>query len=127
MKRIRMTEGVYFIGIRERSGIFKIGVSKDCEKRIKQLQTGNPDNLYIYRIIKTKKPFPVESAIHKYHKDSHYRGEWYKITRHQVDKIDITQKGKNVNVFEKVGWASWVFGGAWSFTKYSYSIVTRTK
>ena len=37
---------VYLLKIQE-NGIYKIGVSKNVEKRVKQLQTGNTEQIYL--------------------------------------------------------------------------------
>ena len=39
---------VYLIKI-SNEGIYKIGVSKDVNKRVKQLQTGNPEQIEIIK------------------------------------------------------------------------------
>lgn len=97
-----MTKGVYFIGIVGRKNLFKIGVSKNCEKRIKQLQTGNPDKLYIYRIEATDQPYILESMLHRKYKSNHYNEgggtEWFNINKKTIDSIAIerTKRGDYV-------------------------------
>ena len=44
---------------------YKIGVSVNPEKRIKQLQTGTPYELNIVQIYESKYPFKVEKTLHK--------------------------------------------------------------
>lgn len=72
---------IYFIGNMD-MGCIKIGVAKDPEKRLKQLQTGNPHNLKIYKTIKNV-PNEYESSIHRLFDDYRLKGEWFQIN----DKI----------------------------------------
>ena len=44
--------------------LYKIGVSVNPDKRIKQLQTGTPYELSIITIYDSKFPFKVESILH---------------------------------------------------------------
>ena len=64
--------------------IYKIGISDKPEKRVKQLQTGNPYPLKIIfqtSIISSIHCRKVESVIHKYLKEKGHwiRGEWFRI------------------------------------------------
>lgn len=69
----------------------KIGVSKNSEKRIKQLQTGCPYQIEIKSIFKTYRPFKVETALHNRflkHKRNYdgdpISGEWFQLPISEV-------------------------------------------
>lgn len=100
---MRMSCGVYFIGIRGHPHLFKIGKSTNCERRLKQLQTGNPNELYIARIILHSKPFELESSLHKYFATRRRRGEWFYIGKKRVDRIRIAETGV---IWEELGYYS---------------------
>lgn len=77
--RKRKKEYVYIIA---RKGFafrkkYKIGKAKDYEKRLKQLQTGSPNEYKIIAYFETSKPFELENAAHKKYKSKKKRGEWY--------------------------------------------------
>lgn len=120
-----MSTGVYFIGIHGRPNIIKIGKSKNCEKRIKQLQTGNPDKLFIHKIIITEHPYHLETALHRYFKKEKYNkgggNEWYTISSKRIDRIIISNSSNtNFEISERETWSSLVFRGIKMGTFYIY-------
>jgi hypothetical protein len=65
---------------------YKIGVSKNSEKRLKQLQTGCPYQIELKSVFKTYRPFRVETALHnRYLQYKHnydgdpISGEWFQL------------------------------------------------
>ena len=78
---------VYLIqsGTNSKSPI-KIGMSKDPEARIKQLQTGNPKRLRIILIIKctsTKHARNLESTMHQMLSSKNIINEWFDVTQNR--------------------------------------------
>lgn len=65
---------------------YKIGKTKNLDKRLKQLQTGCDSQLIIYKYIETIN-FKTETHIHNYFKKYKILGEWYNITSNDIDKI----------------------------------------
>lgn len=55
----------------------KVGVANDVYKRLRELQTGNPQNLFIEA--KFEGLGYLESYCHNQLKKFHYRNEWFKI------------------------------------------------
>jgi DNA-directed RNA polymerase subunit RPC12/RpoP len=84
----------YFI-VDETPGRVKIGSSKTPQSRVKQLQTGNPEQLTLFAVI----PADVEKELHS--RFSAYRiredGEWFKLDIRDVDNILSLYKGYRVN------------------------------
>ena len=71
---------------------FKIGESQDPAQRIKNLQTGNPRQLQVYRILKCnnkKEAQNVETAIHTMFNSRRKLGEWFNVTKDEVDYIYV--------------------------------------
>lgn len=64
------------------SGLIKIGRSNDWEKREKQLKTGNA-NIKIILVLQED----VEVELHKKFYDYQYSGEWYRISKDDINKI----------------------------------------
>ena len=60
---------VYLIGQNGDSDYYKIGSTRasDLNKRIKQLQTGNSNQLYLKHSFQTDTPFKLERMLHFYY------------------------------------------------------------
>lgn len=78
---------VYLIGNKEIPNTYKIGVtnSKNVNKRLKQLQTGNSSELYIKESFETEYPFKVEKMLHNRFKTSSLVGEWFELSENDVE------------------------------------------
>ena len=64
---------------------FKIGVTTGTlEKRLKQLQTGNPNELWISKSYKTMTPFRLEQLLHVYFKNNNVKNEWFELDAYTV-------------------------------------------
>ncbi len=66
---------------------YKIGKACDVEERIATLQTGNRRKLILYATIKSKKVFELEHTIHVEMAAHRDQGEWFKITKEEVDRL----------------------------------------
>lgn len=97
---------VYFIADRN-NGLVKIGVSGDMNRRLKQLQTGNPFELeFMGWIEEDKDQFRIEKDLHQKYSRKHVFGEWYKISQDDVIHELTIHHGfipKNDNPFEIIG------------------------
>ena len=77
----------------ESSGLYKIGVSKNAKKRLKQVQTGCPYKIKILKVYDSKYAFKIESSIHRRLKNrnlSEYeeydiRGEWFVLNEEFIE------------------------------------------
>lgn len=68
---------------------FKIGVTKgSIEKRIKKLQTGNPDNIAIVNYHLTEYPFKMESALHAKYANKRINNEWFDLSLNDVTSFN---------------------------------------
>ena len=56
---------------------YKIGISKDPKKRVKQLQTGSPEIIEILCTYKSDWAFKIESTLHRRYLQNNIRGEWF--------------------------------------------------
>ena len=68
---------------------FKIGMTKqsDIHKRISELQTGNPNEIYISSYFKTDYPYKIEQMMHTKYNISRIKNEWFDLTLDQVIKF----------------------------------------
>lgn len=68
---------VYFVSD---SCYIKIGVAKDPDARLREIQTGNPNDCDILCLIPCtteKSAYALEKALHRVYSHRHRRGEWY--------------------------------------------------
>ena len=70
----------------DNQGRFKIGISKDPEQRVKQLNTGNADELKLVYTKKAPLGYQDEAAIHTKLKDFNIRSEWF-----NPDALDVAK------------------------------------
>lgn len=65
---------------------FKIGMTKhkDIYKRIKELQTGNPNEIWLAAYHKTNYPYKIEKLMHMRHHRDKILNEWYDLDAHSV-------------------------------------------
>lgn len=85
---------IYVIGTRDKQ---KIGISKDVNRRLKSLQTGNPEILNIHHTIQIE-PSRVrllERMIHKEFSYMRLKGEWFDMT---------PEKAVNLVKFSYIAW-----------------------
>lgn len=98
---------VYLIQNLETSN-YKIGVSKNPNKRLKQLQTASGEELKLVATFETTNARKVESALHNQYSPYKTQGEWFNISLVEevsfgeiCSKIDenITYLRNNGNIF----------------------------
>ena len=81
---------------------FKIGMTKkDIHKRISELQTGNPNEIYITSFHETNYPYRIEQMMHIKYSTSNVKNEWFNLTLEQVinfKKNCNEVKGSKTNV-----------------------------
>jgi predicted GIY-YIG superfamily endonuclease len=73
--------------ILECQGYYKIGVSADVEKRVKQLQIGNPFLLNVHKIFSVTKPITVEKLLYSAMLNKKTTTEWFDLEPHDFKKV----------------------------------------
>ena len=65
---------------------FKIGMTKkkDINQRIKELQTGNPYEIWLHSYYETEYPLKIEKMMHAKHMTSNVKNEWFDLTVKEV-------------------------------------------
>ena len=83
---------VYLIGELNEENKYKIGSTKckDINNRMKQLQTGNSNPLFLKAYYETSKPFKLETMLHNKYKDCNVIGEWFELKEEDVDSFGST-------------------------------------
>ena len=86
------------------SGLYKIGVSNDVEKRMSTLRTGSGYQLSCLAYYKTKdKPTTVERTLHKLFAEFRVLGEWFDFPK---DRFSIE---KFESILERYGMTKMAF------------------
>jgi hypothetical protein len=86
---------VYLIKSLE-DGYYKVGVSKNPNKRLSQLQTGNSSELKLINRYKSDEYNLIESTIHRLYSHLKKEGEWFDFSiEEEVKFIDICKKIEN--------------------------------
>lgn len=78
---------VYFITEEPFNNKVKIGISKNPLKRLKQLQTGNPDKLVIRHSINSVDYKKLERSLHAICKDLRGVGEWFHMSDSELNNF----------------------------------------
>lgn len=85
---------VYLLGEFSDCGRFKIGVSKNpVNRRLKQLQTGNSNEIFVVNEYKTKNYREVERYLHRKYNPDKAMGEWFELSHDDV--INFTKTAKH--------------------------------
>lgn len=61
-------------------GVYKIGVSKNPNKRLKALQTGNPSPVEILYLYETENAYKIEKSLHNRYSHFNTHGEWFELS-----------------------------------------------
>jgi hypothetical protein len=101
-----MVKSVYLIQSLE-EGYYKIGVSKNPKKRVKQLQTGNSSELKLIASFSSEYAHKIEKSFHSRFSYLKKEGEWFDLSLIEAlsfvedckrihESIDILKKSGNV-------------------------------
>jgi hypothetical protein len=88
---------------------FKIGVTtKTLDERLRELQTGNPDELFVCNYYVTDTPFKLETMLHNRYFCHKIKNEWFDVDSYTVAHfVEICEKYQKIidslrdNVFFK--------------------------
>ena len=73
---------------------YKIGIGKNPKKRIKQLQTGNDDELLLIETYQSEIPSKIEGILHRNYGSLKKRGEWFTLSL--VDELEFTERCEQI-------------------------------
>lgn len=77
---------------------YKVGRTKNIDRRIKQFQTGNAEVINIVRKYFSGKDSKLETTIHNYLKNHKIIGEWFEISNANFIQLDaLFQDFKDYN------------------------------
>lgn len=90
---------IYLIGEVDVPNKFKIGLTTEdnVEKRLKKLQTGNGEELYISKQFKTDTPFKLEKMLHNHFSNKKILNEWFILENEDYKNfIDICKRKQEI-------------------------------
>lgn len=80
---------VYLLSDSGQDNMFKIGVTRNkIEKRIKQLQTGNGNEIFLIKYYETDYPFFIERLLHMKFFPKQNINEWFTLEIEDVNKFN---------------------------------------
>lgn len=85
----------YVYLIRGNDGRYKIGITKNPKQRIRQLQTGNSDDLTIIETYQSENAFKIETALHNRFSHVRQSGEWFDLS--VTEEANFQQMCKNID------------------------------
>jgi hypothetical protein len=74
--------------ISDGNGKCKVGKANSVMKRLKQLQTGNPNQLFVVAVLECESCFDAESAersAHKILEQNRVSGEWFEVSERHAE------------------------------------------
>lgn len=80
---------VYLIGERDNPSKFKIGMTNksNVDFRKLELQTGNPNELYVHSTFKSKYPYKLERLMHQFYYSKKILNEWFELNDEEVSQF----------------------------------------
>lgn len=84
-----------FESVSEYEKLYKIGYTKNkqtLKKRIKQLQTGNPNKIKMVDFFKSYHGRKVETTLHNIYSTRRLEGEWFKLDEYDVENFNESCK-----------------------------------
>lgn len=87
-----MTNGFIYLfeSVSEYETQYKIGYTRNkstLKKRVKQLQTGNPNKIHIVKYFETSHGRKVETTLHHIYSMKRLEGEWFELDNYDVDSF----------------------------------------
>jgi hypothetical protein len=94
--------GQDFLYIFEQEGYYKIGISNDPARRLSALQSSTPFEVKIFFVLEFGGDAePIEKALHEYFSRKHIRGEWYKLSKQDLDFVRSYVSDNKMNILVK--------------------------
>lgn len=92
------TKTLYIVAAHTR-GPCKIGWAHHPEKRLRELQTGNPDRLRLWYTSPCSMGDRLERALHEHFRDERLQGEWFLITVQQAAEalVAVQMDGRHLD------------------------------
>lgn len=87
LTRKRGSSLLYIAKHRNIDGYYKIGITRNLERRTAQLNVASPTGIEIIGFVEVESPREVENSIHKQLDQYHNNSEWYKLNENILNEI----------------------------------------
>ena len=91
----------YVYAISDTSGGIKLGLAENPDDRVKQLQTGNKEQLTIIYRLYVEDMKHAEDSLHLIFAGRRVNGEWFKLTEQEVALLELIFNARECNPIEK--------------------------
>jgi predicted GIY-YIG superfamily endonuclease len=91
---------VYIISAKEFLGLYKIGITDNIQRRIDDLQTGCPYDLFALKVYQVRNNAFIERMLHAFFHKKRVRGEWFRLESRDLEYIDDAMDSFNEVVRE---------------------------
>ena len=82
-----MANFVYFIKLGQ-TKYYKIGYTKNLEKRLEQLQNASPYDVILIAAFQSSNALKLEHQLHGKYSSNRVRGEWFKFNKEEATVIE---------------------------------------
>lgn len=83
-----MKKGIVYLICDSVNDLYKIGVTKNVkDKRLKQLQTGNGNELHLINYHQTFFPYRIETMLHNHFSSKNRLNEWYELNMQDISNF----------------------------------------
>ena len=86
---------IYFLEL-EGQGIYKVGVSQNPKRRLRDINSYLPFNIKLLAIHYFENVYDIEEEIHSAINGENIKGEWFKMTIEEVRDIMIRLHNRNI-------------------------------
>jgi hypothetical protein len=104
--RGRKCRYVYFANILG-TPIVKIGIAVSPEERLKAIQWGNPCHVVLAGWVKCHNPYSLEQYLHILFREKRCRGEWFLLTKAEIEELLNFLKNKKHVSFDDKWWKNY--------------------
>ena len=81
---------------------FKIGITDNIQRRLKELKTANPATFDLWYFLECKYPRKIENLIHSAIKSKRISGEWFELkTLDELgESFDLIEENNDIKVYD---------------------------
>ena len=76
-----------YVYLLEYNNLYKIGCSKNIDKRLHDLEKNTPHKINLIHSIKTDNKYKLENELHQKYKDKRSKGEWFSLSDSDIQNI----------------------------------------
>lgn len=91
-------KGIVYLMCDPLTNTFKIGVTKrDVNKRLKEIQTGNPSEVFVVNTFESDYPYKLEGLLHRHFFSKKMINEWFSLDSHDITLFKpLCEKYENI-------------------------------